>query len=280
MVLMRLVVLACLFLVAPSWATAQIFEWIDASGSHHYTNDREDIPEAQRDEARVVVRQRQPVEPGARGATVELASRPSVEADSSGGQTARDERLLDTDRSRIRRERQWRRRDYGDERRRDYGDAQNRSPEDAPRRQAQVVYDRSRESVLVPRPPPPAVVQDVHVNVSVPTTVVSQVVVATSSPGPYRYGPYDGYGPYDSYYGPAISTSFDRGRSRHRTVRMRLQEQFQYDRDGPYVYRPRRIPLGPVFSATLPRGLSRGRVASPSCSAMPRSQKIASPKLR
>lgn len=275
MVLVRLVVVVCLVLVAPSWATAQVFEWTDASGSRHYTNDPEDIPEAQREEARVVVRGRRPAEAEVQqSASVEQASPRSVEAEPSSGRAVREERLLDADRSRIRRERR--------QRRREYGDTQPRSREGAPIRQAQVVYDRSRERVVVPPPPPPAVVQDVHVNVSVPTTVVSQVVVETNSQGPYGYGPYDSsYGPYYSpYYGPAVSTSFDRGRSRHRTVRMSLQEQFQYDRDGPYVYLPRRVPLGPVFHTSLPRGLARGRAASPACSAMPRTQKNASRKMR
>jgi hypothetical protein len=55
---------------------------------------------------------------------------------------------------------------------------------------------------------------------------------------------------------PLVTTSFDRGRSRHLTLRMLLQDQFQLDRDGPYVYYP--FPpggLGPNLRPALPRGL-------------------------
>jgi hypothetical protein len=59
--------------------------------------------------------------------------------------------------------------------------------------------------------------------------------------------------PYDY---PFVTTSFDRGRSRHLTLRMLLQDQFQLDRDGPFVYqRLAPIGLGPNFRPFLPRGL-------------------------
>lgn len=45
---------ALVFMAAP--ATAQIYEWRDSSGDRHFTNDLEDVPEALRDEARIVVR--------------------------------------------------------------------------------------------------------------------------------------------------------------------------------------------------------------------------------
>jgi Domain of unknown function (DUF4124) len=61
--------------------------------------------------------------------------------------------------------------------------------------------------------------------------------------------------PVDDYY-PFVTTSFDRGRSRHRTLRMLLQDQFQLDRDGPYVYeRINPIGLGPHLQPFLARGL-------------------------
>ena len=67
---------------------------------------------------------------------------------------------------------------------------------------------------------------------------------------------------YDPYY-PFVTTSFDRGRSRHQTLRMLLQDQFQLDRDGPFVYqRMRPTGLGPNLSPFLRRGLSRGFVRS------------------
>jgi hypothetical protein len=61
--------------------------------------------------------------------------------------------------------------------------------------------------------------------------------------------------PLDWYY-PFVTTSFDRGRSRHRTLRMLLQDQFQLDRDGPYLYeRLNPIGLGPRLQPFLARGL-------------------------
>lgn len=61
--------------------------------------------------------------------------------------------------------------------------------------------------------------------------------------------------PVDWYY-PFVTTSFDRGRSRHRTLRMLLQDQFQLDREGPYLYeRINPIGLGPRLRPFLARGL-------------------------
>ncbi len=63
------------------------------------------------------------------------------------------------------------------------------------------------------------------------------------------------YGDWPGYL-PLVTTSFDRGRSRHRTLRMLLQDQFQRDRDGPYAYdRGTQPGLGPLLSPVLPRGL-------------------------
>jgi hypothetical protein len=64
---------------------------------------------------------------------------------------------------------------------------------------------------------------------------------------------------------PLVTTSFDRGRSRHMTLRMLLQDQFQMDRDGPFAYRRLDAPgLGPALSPFLSRGIAgsvqRGRV--------------------
>lgn len=70
-----------------------------------------------------------------------------------------------------------------------------------------------------------------------------------------------------SYY-PLVTTSFDRGRSRHLTLRMLLQDQFQLDREGPFAFqRINRIGLGPALHPVLPRGLPlsyprQGRVVS------------------
>jgi hypothetical protein len=58
------------------------------------------------------------------------------------------------------------------------------------------------------------------------------------------------------YYEPFITSSFDRGRSRHLTLRMLLQDQFQLDRDGPFLHERLPTGTGPSFRVFLPRGLS------------------------
>jgi hypothetical protein len=74
------------------------------------------------------------------------------------------------------------------------------------------------------------------------------------------YGGYPGafYPPWPWYY-PFVTTSFDRGRSRHQTLRMLLQDQFQLDRDGPFAYERWNQPgLGPALAPFLSRGLPYG----------------------
>jgi hypothetical protein len=69
------------------------------------------------------------------------------------------------------------------------------------------------------------------------------------------WGPYAWGGGWPGYY-PFVTTGFDRGRSRHQTLRMLLQDQFQIDRDGPYAYDRWDEPgLGPALAPFLPRGL-------------------------
>jgi hypothetical protein len=69
-----------------------------------------------------------------------------------------------------------------------------------------------------------------------------------------------GYVPYE----PLVTTSFDRGRSRHLTLRLLLQEQFALDREAPYIYWERFFPphhhppLGPALHPFLRRGLPHG----------------------
>lgn len=81
------------------------------------------------------------------------------------------------------------------------------------------------------------------------------LAVATSraeEAGGFGYGLYP---PWPWYY-PFVTTSFDRGRSRHQTLRMLLQDQFQLDRDGPYAYQRWNQPgLGPALAPFLNRGL-------------------------
>ncbi len=59
---------------------------------------------------------------------------------------------------------------------------------------------------------------------------------------------------------PLVTTSFDRGRSRHRTLRMLLQDQFAIDDEGPYVFEDpfEYPPLGVALNPFLPRGLPHG----------------------
>ena len=120
-------------------------------------------------------------------------------------------------------------------------------------RRAQVVYDRAdveeayaaglRDALETERtvqPPPP------------PVQIYGPLAVANANVD-------SGYGDFAPYY-PLVTTSFDRGRSRHLTLRMLLQDQFQLDRDGPFVYqRLNPVGLGPGLHPFLPRGLT-GRV--------------------
>ena len=67
-----------------------------------------------------------------------------------------------------------------------------------------------------------------------------------------------GWGPYYGWpgYYPFVTTGFDRGRSRHQTLRMLLQDQFAIDREGPFAYNRWDKPgLGPALAPFLPRGL-------------------------
>lgn len=86
-------------------------------------------------------------------------------------------------------------------------------------------------------------------------TISGPLAVATSAAG----GDHSGYWlPARGY--PLVTTSFDRGRSRHRTLRMLLQDQFAIDEDGPYVFEDvfHPAPLGVALNPFLPRGLPHG----------------------
>ena len=132
-------------------------------------------------------------------------------------------------------------------------------PAEAPRTEAQVVYDYSRQrdpytqgledGIALARSVVPADDGDVYING--PLAVANaDPYVAVTAPYPYYYPAY-----------PLVTTSFDRGRSRHLTLRMLLQDQFQLDRDGPYVYQRALPPAsGPNLRVVLPRGLPHDRV--------------------
>jgi hypothetical protein len=83
--------------------------------------------------------------------------------------------------------------------------------------------------------------------------------------GPLAVARADATAPYlaaDPYYldpYPFVTTAFDRGRSRHQTLRMLLQDQFQLDRSSPYIYPAQFLPprLGVDLNPFHPRGLPR-----------------------
>jgi hypothetical protein len=90
------------------------------------------------------------------------------------------------------------------------------------------------------------------VEINGPLAVTTVHVSDTAGDGAWFPG---AYGDWSGYL-PLVTTSFDRGRSRHQTLRMLLQDQFQRDRDGPYAYDRWTQPgLGPALSPALPRGL-------------------------
>jgi hypothetical protein len=88
--------------------------------------------------------------------------------------------------------------------------------------------------------------------------IYGPLAVATSEARdsqPFFAPGYDWYGGGLDYY-PFITTGFDRGRSRHQTLRMLLQDQFAIDRAGPFAYDRWNQPgLGPALAPFLPRGL-------------------------
>lgn len=79
-------------------------------------------------------------------------------------------------------------------------------------------------------------------------------LASATSPAPVPSYPFP-------YYYPFVTTGFDRGRSRYLTLRMLLDEQFQIDREGPFVFTERlspplgHPPLTVNLNPILPRGL-------------------------
>ena len=135
------------------------------------------------------------------------------------------------------------------------------SAEPVEQRQAEVVYDWSHVSHayaegyargLSASPATPAVTGgSVQIN--------GPLAVAEAPHAPcYPYG-------YPLHY-PFVTTSFDRGRSRHLTLRLLLQDQFAIDREGPYVFAQRppfrhprhSLNLSPFLPRGLPHGLAQG----------------------
>lgn len=83
--------------------------------------------------------------------------------------------------------------------------------------------------------------------------IVGPLAVANARAADAGWGPYAGW---PVGYFPFVTTGFDRGRSRHQTLRMLLQDQFAIDREGPYAYDRWDQPgVGPALAPFLPRGL-------------------------
>jgi hypothetical protein len=129
-----------------------------------------------------------------------------------------------------------------------------------PRREAQVVYDRSQVSE--------AYVRGLQRGLETAGIVAGGggggvqingplAIANATTPAPY-------YDPYSPGYYPLVTTSFDRGRSRHLTLRLLLQDQFAIDRAAPFVFEERMVPpfgyppRGVDLNPFLPRGLPHG----------------------
>jgi hypothetical protein len=139
-------------------------------------------------------------------------------------------------------------------------EAAPQSPE--PRREAEVVYDRSQLSE--------AYLRGLQRGLQTAGMVAGGgggggvqingplAIAKATNPAPYYSDYY-----YPGYY-PLVTTSFDRGRSRHLTLRLLLQDQFAIDREAPFVFDERLVPpfgyppLGVDLNPFLPRGLPHG----------------------
>jgi hypothetical protein len=138
------------------------------------------------------------------------------------------------------------------------------APPPEPRREAEVVYDRSQMSQAYLRGLQRGLATaDViaggggggGVQINGPLAIAKG-----GSPAPYYNYLYPGY----AGYLPFVTTSFDRGRSRHLTLRLLLQDQFAIDRAAPFVFEERLVPpfgappLSVDLNPFLPRGLPHG----------------------
>jgi hypothetical protein len=123
-------------------------------------------------------------------------------------------------------------------------------------RMAQVVYDRAPVSEDYVRGFVEGVVYGRgHGQGDVDIDITGPLAVADARAASYV----PSYPCYDDGY-PLVTTAFDRGRSRHLTLRMLLQDQFQLDRGSPYLYEARFLSprLGVDLNPFHPRGLPRG----------------------
>jgi hypothetical protein len=191
-----MVSLPALSLILAGGVRAEIYEWLDETGSRRFTNLIDEVPAEQRNDPKVIVRE-------------------------TGRSDVNDLPLPQA----------------------------SQAPESEPPREALVIYDRSwpprdysaglRDGLALAADRG----QPVSVTINGPLGVASSEAYASDATYPVDYYPF-------------VTTSFDRGRSRHRTLRMLLQDQFQLDRDGPYLYeRVNPIGLGPRLQPFLARGL-------------------------
>ena len=196
----RCLVIAAVIFATASLARADIYEWRDASGARHFTNNKAGVPSEYQESARVLISDWQ-ASAAAATAPATLAppapAAPAAEMVSDAPQELSDAYLAGV-------------------------------------RAGMTLGGGGGGSVQINGP---LAISDSH--------------AADTTPA-YGYGYYP---PWPWYY-PFVTTSFDRGRSRHQTLRMLLQDQFQLDRDGPFAYQRWTQPgLGPALAPFLNRGL-------------------------
>lgn len=198
----RWLMLGLAALLVASTALSEIYEWRDAGGARHFTNQKDLLPAAHQASARLVVRSRP-----------DAACAPGAEPQPApSGSGAEGAQVVSTERG--------------------FTEAYQSGVRDA-------LAATARENYA----------QGGSVNIVGPLAIAHTDVAS----------PLPTFAPYPAF----VTTSFDRGRSRHLTLRMLLQDQFQLDRDGPFVYQ--RIPqvgLGPNLDPFLPRGLPHRFVRS------------------
>jgi len=204
----RHIVTALLLVVIPQVGAADIYQWVDVDGVHHYTNLLAEVPAAQRDTMRVVVDEqaRRPAAESAAVVAAEPAPEPAAPREFAG--TAERVSVCEA-----------------------YVDGLVRG------------FEAGQALAAAPA-------QTVEINGPL------AVARATGAAAPEWV--------VDWPYEPLVTTAFDRGRSRHLTLRMLLQEQFAIDRGAPFVYPERFLPpyhhapIGVGLNPFLPRGLPHG----------------------
>ncbi len=128
------------------------------------------------------------------------------------------------------------------------------TPEPSPPRQAQVVYNRTALDAAYAEGWQEGMERAAQLRAAAPP-----VSVEVNGPFVAAVGGATAFSASAYPVAPLVTTSFDRGRSRHLTLRMALQDQFALDRDGPVLFEERFFapPAGP--RSCLSRGLSNAR---------------------